>query len=181
MSIAAVMEIPMHVRRYAPLVGYVSKGNTIEVLESHERLIVRLSLGTQLFILLACALFGPVMTLVIWLRPAMPLFVKMLSGALIIAAWILLFYTLFTRPRLEIGRGDIKYFRRGNKATRTIPRDRIAQVTVDEDAYTTGPIRSVNHVVVVHTTDGEAIALCASPNFQLIDSVTRALTKSTDR
>jgi hypothetical protein len=183
---SSVMEFPMRLRRHAPLVGYVSSGNTIEVVESDDRLIVRLSRGTQLFLLLACGLFGPGMTVVIWMRPTMPLFVKVMSGALILAAWIVLFYTLFTRPRFEIarGKGDIRYFRRGKTAARTIPRERIARVTVDEDAYISGQFKKVDHVVVVHTVDGEEIPLCASPNFELIDSVAArvaALTKSTDR
>jgi hypothetical protein len=168
-------------RRRAPLVGYVSIGNTIDVVETTDRLIVRLSSGTQRFLLLAAAIFGPLATAVVVLVPSVPnphtpAIIKAVFFATIFAAWGFLPYTLVTRPRLEITRasGDIEYFRRGRTPARVIHQNDIAGVKVSDDAYISGRFKTANRVISVLVHD-EAIPLCASPDFNLIASLAQKI------
>lgn len=168
-------------RRRAPLVGYVSAGNTIDVVETTDRLIVRLSSGTQRFLLLAATIFGPLATAVVVLVPSVPnphtpAIIKAVFFATIFAAWGFLLYTLVTRPRLEITRasGDIEYFRRGRTPARVIHQNDIAGVMVSDDAYVSGPFRTANRVISVLVHD-DMVRLCASPDFDLVASLSQSI------
>ena len=175
-----IPDAPLAPRR-APLVGYVSTGNTIDVVETADRLIVRVSGGTQSFLLLAATIFGPLATAVIVLVPSVPnphtpAIIKAVFFVTILAAWAFLLYTLVTRPRLEIARtsGDIEYFRRGRTPARVIHQNDIAGVTVSDDAYVSGQFRTANRVISVLVHD-ESIRLCASPDFNLVASLSQSI------
>ena len=174
------MQTQTRITRHAPLVGYVSAGNTIEVVDTNETLVVRVTRGTQRFLLLAATIFGPVVTLMLIfarssMNPHTPAFIKGVLYVVVVAAWLFLFYTLATRPRLEISRasGDIAYYRRGNTAQRVIRRADVARIEVTGDSYVSSQYKAENRVISVVLTNGETVRLCASPDFNLIDSLAR--------
>jgi hypothetical protein len=161
-----------------PLVGYVSNRNTIEVRRKQDRLIVQLSRGTYLFVIFAAALFGPMLSFFVLARPEMlnpnlPAFAKFLLLLLNLGAWLWFFHSLVTRPRIEIPResGDLLFFVRGSKPSLVIPRQQIAALVIEDDAYGTAHRSIPNAVAAARLTDGDTVRLFASPDSNFLASL----------
>lgn len=167
-------------RRSSPFVGYVGRQNTVQITRERNGIVCRLNRSTYRLILLAMVLFGPVLTLVLWLNrdnvnldgPGW-LIIYIGTGIVLLnlVAWLFLLRHLIFVRRIEVpySSGDILFFRsRSGGAIDRIHRGDIQRIEMGEVMHLGEDGRTQNHTLSVVTRGAERTMLCVSTDRSLI-------------
>ena len=174
-------------RRKTPFVGFRGRPNSLAVVRAPDRLVCQLTGRMYGYMVAMCALFGPGLSALLWVRPDgmqqhLPVFITALLWSLSMLCWAFLArYLLFGAPRIEVpyASGDVVFFRtRGSRPTYTIHRADIDRFDVAEESYLDEGTRIPNYAIWLVTRTRDRVPLCVSTDQmlirQLMDDLRRA-------
>ncbi|HMD96236.1 MAG TPA: hypothetical protein VKM93_02745 [Terriglobia bacterium] len=172
-----------------PFVGFVGTENSASISHTDSKLVCRLSPKAFWVIVLMSILFGPGLSLLLWLQPEgmnrhLPPFIKDVVWCFSLLAWFSLFRYVLREPRFEVPyeSGNILFFRGPRaKPFRVIRREEIQQFEISERIFLEEGHRIVNYVLSVKVLGGRAIDLCGSTDHGLVSSLKQECQRITGR
>jgi len=163
-----------------PFVGMPGSERSVEISRESDRLVCYLARHTLWFVQAILFLFGLLLTYISWTFWATaegseaPLYFRIFAPCFALVLWMLFVRNLLGPPRIEIllSTGDLLFFkRRTAQPAFAIRRQDVAGFGLSEQFYgSLGERYWRNLVVSVTTSDGKRMALCASPDENLMRS-----------
>jgi len=161
-----------------PFVGMPGSEKSVEISRQSDRIVCSLANHTYWFVQAILFLFGVLTTYSSWTFWATaegaeaPLYFRIFMPPFTLILWILFVRNLLGPPRIEVIliTGDLLFFkRRTAQPALTILKQNVTGIDLSEQFYgSLGEKYWRNLVVSVSTSDGKRLALCASPDEELM-------------